>query len=205
MEATGKLGGPVMAVPLPFLRPGQLGQRRHGRRLWQPYQAWWRERWRWAGETFTWPSQRATVHLLCWRSPRRRRGGRPGPLRPSERMHMEKQAIALIISLEPKLNCMPDGNAGFDLFEKDAAGQQTRWVEVKSMTGTLKDRPVGLSHTQFRYASEHGSAYWLYVVENAIDRNKARVLRIQNPSPMPERSLSTMAGARLPSLSYQTE
>ncbi|MDE0566926.1 DUF3883 domain-containing protein, partial [Shewanella sp. K8] len=57
-----------------------------------------------------------------------------------------------------------------------------RWVEVKAMTGTLEDRPVGLSHTQFNYAREKGEAYWLYVVERATDPMHARVLRIQNPA-----------------------
>jgi hypothetical protein len=50
------------------------------------------------------------------------------------------------------------------------------------MTGTLEDRPVGLSHTQFDHAREQGDAYWLYVVENATDPAKARVLKIQNPA-----------------------
>ncbi len=106
----------------------------------------------------------------------------PDGLDQATRMHIEKQAIALILVLEPKLSCTPDGNPGFDLYETDSTGKPMRWVEVKSMTGTLKDRPVGLSHTQFNYARERGDAFWLYVVEHATDRAKARVLRIQNPT-----------------------
>lgn len=49
------------------------------------------------------------------------------------------------------------------------------------MTGSLDNRPVGLSHTQFDYARTKGDSYWLYVVEYATDAAKARVLRIQNP------------------------
>lgn len=97
------------------------------------------------------------------------------------RMKTEDQAIALIISLEPGLKRTPEGNPGFDLFELNGSGQQVRWVEVKSMTGTLENRPVGLSHTQFDYARAKGDAFWLYVVEHATDPEKARVLRIQNP------------------------
>lgn len=97
-------------------------------------------------------------------------------------MQIEGQAIDLIIGLEPTLCRMPDGNPGFDLYEVDSSGSQTRWVEVKSMTGSLQDRPVGLSHTQFDCAREKGDAYWLYVVEHATDPDKARVLRIQNPA-----------------------
>ena len=49
------------------------------------------------------------------------------------------------------------------------------------MTGSLADRPVGLSRTQFEYARERGAAYWLYVVEHATDAAQARILRFQDP------------------------
>src|SRR5690606_26588298 len=83
---------------------------------------------------------------------------------------------------EPALRRTPEGNPGLDLFETDSDGRQTRWLEVKSMTGTLQDRPVALSHTQFDCAREKRDAYWLYVVEQATDPAQARVLRIQNPA-----------------------
>lgn len=105
----------------------------------------------------------------------------PDGLDQTERMRIEARAIDLIIDLEPALRRTPEGNPGFDLVEVDREGKQIRWVEVKSMTGNLKDRPVGLSHTQFDCAREKGDAYWLYVVEHASDPAVARVLRIQNP------------------------
>ena len=105
----------------------------------------------------------------------------PDGLDQATRMRIEEQAIALIIGLEPTLQRTPEGNPGFDLFGANDAGQQVRWVEVKSMTGSLENRPVGISHTQFDYAREKGDAYWLYVVEYATDPTKAKVLRIQNP------------------------
>lgn len=105
----------------------------------------------------------------------------PDGLDQAARMQIEGRAIDLIIGLEPSLRRTPEGNPGFDLFEADSGGKQIRWVEVKSMTGTLTNRPVGLSHTQFDYAREKGDAYWLYVVEHAADPAQARVLRIQNP------------------------
>ncbi|UZR28061.1 sacsin N-terminal ATP-binding-like domain-containing protein [Methylococcus mesophilus] len=108
-------------------------------------------------------------------------GPDPDGLDQATRMKIEDQAITLIISLEPTLQRTPDGNPGFDLYEADSSGRQIRWVEVKSMTGSWEDRPVGLSHTQFDCACEKGDAYWLYVVEHATDPAQARVLRIQNP------------------------
>lgn len=109
-------------------------------------------------------------------------GPDPDGLDQAKRMQIEEHAISLIIGLEPTLRRTPEGNPGFDLFESDRDGRQIRWVEVKSMTGTLEDRPVGLSHTQFDHAREKGDAYWLYVVENASDPEKARILKIQNPA-----------------------
>ncbi|MFG0678638.1 sacsin N-terminal ATP-binding-like domain-containing protein [Delftia sp. WSY_7] len=106
----------------------------------------------------------------------------PDGLDQQTRMQIEKCAIDLIIGLEPTLCSTPEGNPGFDLFEVDSSGVQTRWVELKAMTGTIKDRPVGMSHVQFDFAREKGQAYWLYVVENATDPSRTRVLKIQNPA-----------------------
>jgi hypothetical protein len=106
----------------------------------------------------------------------------PDGLDQATRMAVESQAIHKIIALEPSLQRAPDGNPGFDLYETDGAGKPIRWVEVKSMTGSLADRPVGLSRTQFDCALEYGAAYWLYVVEHATSADQARVLRIQDPA-----------------------
>lgn len=108
-------------------------------------------------------------------------GPDPDGLDQATRMQIEGRAIDLIIGREPALHRTPDGNPGFDLYEPNSCGQPIRWVEVKSMTGSLDDRPVGLSHTQFDCAREKGDTYWLYVVEYATDPSKVRVLRIQNP------------------------
>jgi hypothetical protein len=105
----------------------------------------------------------------------------PDGLDQANRMAIESQAIAKIIALEPSLMRTADGNPGYDLYETDASGKIIRWVEVKSMTGTLVERPVGLSKTQFDCARERGSAYWIYIVERATDPLQARILRIQDP------------------------
>lgn len=99
----------------------------------------------------------------------------------AKRMQIEAAAIDFIIDLEPALCRTPEGNPGFDLYEVDCCDNPTRWVEVKSMTGCLEDRPVGLSHTQFDYAREKGDSYWLYIVEFATDPTKTRLLKIHNP------------------------
>ncbi|MCG2733123.1 MAG: DUF3883 domain-containing protein [Pseudodesulfovibrio aespoeensis] len=106
----------------------------------------------------------------------------PDGLDHAMRMKIEEQAIEQIIQIEPALRRTPPGNPGFDLYEIGSDGEPIRWVEVKSMTGSLADHPVGLSRTQFNFARECGMAYWLYVVEYATNHEKTRILRIQDPA-----------------------
>ena len=106
----------------------------------------------------------------------------PDGLTREERMDLENHAIAFILEREPELKRTPTNNPGFDLTEPGADGEPVRWVEVKAMKGTLRDRPVGLSRTQFDCSQEHGKAFWLYVVERAGTPEQARVLRIQDPA-----------------------
>ena len=106
----------------------------------------------------------------------------PDGLDHKARMGLEAMAIRLVLAQEPDLERTPLQNPGFDLFETGEDGQPVRWIEIKAMTGCLNDRPVGLSHTQFECAREHGSAYWLYVVEHAGNDENARIVRIQDPA-----------------------
>ena len=98
------------------------------------------------------------------------------------RLRLEEQAIKSILGKEPNLNRTLKNNPGFDLFEEGPDGEQIRWVEVKAMTGCLQDRDVGISHTQFDCAREHGDAYWLYIVEHASDENNCRIVQIKDPA-----------------------
>ena len=115
-------------------------------------------------------------------SPDDEEGSEPDSLTHQERMSLEDKAIELIIKQEPELKRMPTNNPGFDLTESSLDGQPVKWVEVKAMRGTLHDRSVGLSRTQFECAQEHEGAYWLYIVESAGAPEQARVVRIQDPA-----------------------
>ena len=105
----------------------------------------------------------------------------PDGLDQSARMALEATPIDLILSREPEWRRTRTHNPGFDLYQGDERSGATRWCEVKAMTGTLADRPVGLSRTQFDCAREHGEAYWLYVVESA-GTDDASLARIQDPA-----------------------
>lgn len=106
----------------------------------------------------------------------------PDGLTSDERNALEEKAILLILEKEPALERTPPGNKGFDLVEKDAAGEPERWIEVKAMAATLENRPVGMSAAQFEFARKASEQFWLYVVETAGDREKARIVKIQNPA-----------------------
>lgn len=106
----------------------------------------------------------------------------PDGLTHQERIDLEDKAIGLILEGEPGLKRTPTNNPGFDLTELGSDGKPVKWVEVKAMKGSLEDRPVGLSRTQFECAQTHGRAFWLYVVENAGAPEQASILRIPNPA-----------------------
>jgi hypothetical protein len=108
-------------------------------------------------------------------------GPDPDGLDHAARMALEAKAIELIRFREPRWQATPTHNPGFDLFELGSDGQPVRWCEVKAMTEGLDRRPIGLSKTQFEWAREHGSAYWLYAVERA-GTESARIVRIQDPA-----------------------
>ena len=105
----------------------------------------------------------------------------PDGLEYSDRMNLEEKAIKFILSREPDWNRTPASNPGFDLFEPGSDRTPVRWCEVKAMTGSLNDRPIGMSRKQFEFARVHGADYWLYVVERAGEEN-LRIVRIQDPA-----------------------
>ena len=106
----------------------------------------------------------------------------PDGLSHADRMKIEETAIDHILASEPNLRRTEVGNPGFDLFEVDINGRVVRWVEVKSMTGTLRERAATMSSCQFRFATEKADAYWLYVVESTHDERQRTIRRIQNPA-----------------------
>ncbi len=107
----------------------------------------------------------------------------PDGLNQERRMRLEAKAIELILAREPDWQQTLPNNPGYDLYKVGEDDQPPiRWCEVKAMKGSLQDRPVGLSRTQFSCARKNGESYWLYVVEHADDDREARIVRIQDPA-----------------------
>ena len=105
----------------------------------------------------------------------------PDGLTQKTRLELEEKAIQFILKAEPRLSRTHLNNPGFDLFESDSDNYIIKWVEVKAMTRGLENRPVGLSHTQFKCALEHGDDFWLYIVEN-VENEAINIVRIQDPA-----------------------
>ena len=100
----------------------------------------------------------------------------------ARKSELEESAIAFILKQErrERWERTPTHNPGYDLEKIDHNGVISL-CEVKAMTGTWQDRPVGLTHTQFEMAQECGAAYWLYVVENA-DTDCPSIVKIKDPA-----------------------
>ena len=105
----------------------------------------------------------------------------PDNLDHEKRMNLEAEAIERILTHERDWRRTEKNNPGYDLYKVDSSGRQSCWCEVKAMKKSLQNRPVGISHTQFGGAIEHGESFWLYVVEYADDDEKYRIVKIQDP------------------------
>jgi len=95
-------------------------------------------------------------------------------------LEVEESALEFILRVEPEWIRAANNNPGYDLFQIDENEKVIRWCELKAMTGSLKDHPVGLSHKQFMFAAEKGENFWFYIVEHA-NTESPRILRIQDP------------------------
>ena len=98
-----------------------------------------------------------------------------------ERIELEKKAIEFILKSEPRWQLAPRNNPGYDLFRTNEEGLKI-YCEVKAMTKTLDDHPVGMSHTQFEHAYKHRKSFWLYIVEHAGNSENTCIVRIQDPA-----------------------
>lgn len=104
----------------------------------------------------------------------------PDGLDQSNRMAIENRAINFILEREPDWNRTPEYNPGYDLYKAGLDKQPIVLCEVKAMTQSLAERPVGLTRTQFEYARKYGENYWLYIVEHTNEETP-RIVRINDP------------------------
>ena len=74
---------------------------------------------------------------------------------------------------------MPKNNPGYDIISKNSDGEIERYIEVKGISDEWGITGVGLTKTEYKFASEKKAMYWLYVVEKAIDDKQ--LFKIQDP------------------------
>jgi hypothetical protein len=78
---------------------------------------------------------------------------------------------------------MAQTHPGYDIISCiPETGEIARYIEVKGTSGEWMNRGVSVSRLQFSEAQNYGDQYWLYVVEHALEKDKARMYAIQNPS-----------------------
>lgn len=63
----------------------------------------------------------------------------PDSLTHQARIALEEEAIKAILAADSSLQRTKTNNPGFDLVAVDTRGSPIRWVEVKSMTGSIPD------------------------------------------------------------------
>jgi hypothetical protein len=76
---------------------------------------------------------------------------------------------------------MAHNNPGYDIESRDASGEVTRYIEVKSLSGDWRATYAVLSESQFNKGRELGDRFWLYVVERA-EASTFTIHCIQNPA-----------------------
>ena len=70
---------------------------------------------------------------------------------------------------------------GYDIESKDRDGHVQRYIEVKGLSGAWNDFGVGVKPRQIDKCREEPERFWLYVVEFALESERAQVFAIPNP------------------------
>lgn len=108
------------------------------------------------------------------------------PERQSHRRRVDQAAVQRALRYERDQGRspteMPHANEGYDIESRIPGGQLARYIEVKGVSGAWSDFGVPVSRSQFRKAMNEHASFWLYVVEFALEPDRARVYAIQNPA-----------------------
>ncbi|RKH12732.1 DUF3883 domain-containing protein [Corallococcus sp. CA053C] len=104
-------------------------------------------------------------------------------LDPEKARHVRREAVQRVIDWERKEGRdaveVADPHLGYDL--ASSGTQDSLLIKVKGLDGAWTARGVEVTRGEFQKALEAGSAWWLYVVEHALDPVLARVHALRNP------------------------
>jgi hypothetical protein len=79
-----------------------------------------------------------------------------------------------------QVNEMPFNNEGFDV-ERVGNDGSTQYIEVKGQSGLWTESGIALTPMELVYAHRYRERYFLYIVEFALEPQRRRLYRIQDP------------------------
>jgi hypothetical protein len=109
----------------------------------------------------------------------------------SERSHehrskVDRAAIELALEYERdrgrKPTKMPQTHEGYDIESFSNTGRLERIIEVKGCSGAWSTLGIAISRSQYRMAQAKTTEFWLYIIEWALEPNRAKVYAIQDPA-----------------------
>jgi hypothetical protein len=109
-----------------------------------------------------------------------------GPDKDQADREVELAGVRRVLEYERSQGRQPEEmehlHEGYDIESFGDEGQVQRYIEVKSLRGAWDSYGAGLTAAQFRACQRLGDAFWLYVVEHALDDRDAHIFRIRNPA-----------------------
>lgn len=102
-----------------------------------------------------------------------------------QRTEVDRAAIEIVLQYERREGRDPHpmnhNHPGYDIESKNAEGTIERYVEVKGLSGAWTDFGVGVKPRQIEQCRQEPDRFWLYVVEFALEAERAQVFAIPNP------------------------
>jgi hypothetical protein len=102
-----------------------------------------------------------------------------------KRTEVDLAAIENVLQYEHREGRIPEGkdhfHPGYDIESKGADGAVERIIEVKGLSGSWNDFGVGVKPRQIEQCRQEPDRFWLYVVEFALEPERAQVFAIPNP------------------------
>lgn len=103
----------------------------------------------------------------------------------AHRSAVDQAAIEIVLRYERESGRHPEPkehfHPGCDIESTDGEGEILRFIEVKGLSGPWNDFGVGVKPRQIQKCREEPERFWLYVVEFALEPERAEVFAIPNP------------------------
>lgn len=102
-----------------------------------------------------------------------------------QRTEVDLAAMEIVLQYERRDGRVPEAkdhfHPGYDIESKGADEVVERIIEVKGLSGSWNDFGVGVRPRQIEQCRRDPDRFWLYVVEFALEPERAQVFAIRNP------------------------